>query len=48
MTVEAVQEYKKDTVMTQVAKDERKLLYRGEKQLLNDKIKRKYGRGTSV
>lgn len=34
MTGEAVQEYKRDLVMTKVAKNERKFIYRDEKQLV--------------
>lgn len=44
LTSEAIRDYKQDLVMTKIAKDERKFMYRGERQRLTDKIKKEYGR----
>ena len=48
MTGEAIKEYKQDLVMTKVAKEERKFMYRGQKQKLTDKIKKEYGRFRAI
>ena len=44
MTNEAVQDFKTDSIMTKIAKTESKLIYRSPKEVLQDRIKKEYGR----
>ena len=44
MRDEAIQEYKQDDLITKLAKNERKFMYRGPDDQVRDKIKSLYGR----
>lgn len=44
MTTEAVESYKNDLVQTKIAKDESKILFKGEKEMMKNRIMKRYGR----